>query len=297
MMNIFSKKLNKIKYRGFLVFFVITGFPLMLLSQNPWASAVVDYAFGGGQTLGQDAPYFPSNVLGAVNPNVTNTTPASLPSEVVSLGRNGWLVLTFEQDVIDGQGADFTVFENAFEYAGGQVFDEWLIVSVSQDGENWITFPYDSITGIGFAGRTPTHGGSGINYQDIYQSGGDGFDLAEIGLNSIRFVKLQDATRFQTPEKIAAEVDAVIGIHLADPTTIPIATNLFSLSVENQTLLISSLETIAVLIVDISGRELFSGLISPGAAQSVFCNVPTGGIMYITGRNQKRTHYAKFLMQ
>lgn len=187
---------------------------LSVFAQNPWADKVLDHHFGLGQTLGQAADYFPQNVLGPLNPNVSSTTPASTPEEVLSLGRDGWLVVGFESPIIDGLGPDFTVFENAFEFPGG-IFDEWLIVSVSQDGNTWFTFPYDSLTGAGFAGRTPTKGGNNLNYQNPAESGGDSFDLALLGLSEIKYVKLQDATRFQSPDRLSAEVDAVIALHQA----------------------------------------------------------------------------------
>lgn len=196
-----------------IVFCFLLLLRLFAFTQNPWADKVFDHHFGFGQTLGQAADYFPHNVLGPLNPNVSSTTPASTPEEVLSLGRDGWLVVGFESPIIDGLGPDFTVFENAFTFPGG-VFDEWLIVSVSQDGNTWFTFPYDSLTGEGFAGRTPTQGGN-PNYQDPAQSGGDSFDLATLGLTEIKYVKLQDATRFQSPDRLSAEVDAVVAIHQA----------------------------------------------------------------------------------
>lgn len=185
---------------------------LFSFAQTHWANKVLAHQFGLGQTVGQDSLYFPKNILGAVSASVSATVPANTPNEIVSLGRNGWVALGFEGNIVDGTGADFTVFENAFQFAGG-IFDEWLMVSVSQDGETWVTFPYDSLTGAGMAGRTPTNGGN-ANYLDATQSGGNSFDLADVGLAWAKYVKVTDATKFQTPDKLSAELDAIIAIHL-----------------------------------------------------------------------------------
>jgi len=195
------------------IIFLLSFSVLCAFAQNNWATAVFAHQFGLGQTVGQDSINFPKNVLGMVSPNVSATVPANTPNEIVSLGRNGWVALSFAGNIIDEAGADFTVFENAFQFAAG-IFDEWLIVSVSQDGNTWVTFPYDSLTGAGMAGRTPTNGGGIVNYLDPNQSGGDSFDLAEVGLAWAKYVKVTDATKFQTPDKVSAELDAIVAIHL-----------------------------------------------------------------------------------
>lgn len=181
-----------------------------LLAQHPWATAVDEYSFGTSQIFGQDSTFFPANVLGPVGPAVSETTPASTPSEIVSLGKGGYVVLSFDYPLIDGPGPDFTVFENAFVYPGG-IFDEWMIVSVSVDGENWLVFPHDTLTGAGMAGRTPTTGGA--DYLNPAESGGDSFDLADLGLDTARYVRVTDATHYQGLDRLSAELDAVIALH------------------------------------------------------------------------------------
>lgn len=180
------------------------------LAQHLWASEVVAVSFGNSQVFGQDSAYFPANVLGPVGAGVSETTPASTPQEIASLGKGGYIVLGFESPVIDGPGMDFTVFENAFVYPGG-IFDEWMIVSVSPDGENWWVFPHDTLTGAGMAGRTPTAGG--VDYTDPAVSGGDSFDLAQLGLDTVRYVRVADATQYQGPDRLSAELDAVLALH------------------------------------------------------------------------------------
>jgi len=188
-----------------------------------WATSVLGHHFGTSQTVGQGAAYFPANVLGAPTAAATATAPASLPQDVVSLGKGGFLALGFEQPVIDGPGPDFTVFENAFFYGDNEVFDEWMIVAVSEDGQAWHTFPYDTLTGAGMAGRTPTNGAA--NPLDPAVSGGDSFDMAALGLSKVRYVRMTDATRYQSFDRLSAEVDAVAAIYqLPVPTDAPVPT-------------------------------------------------------------------------
>jgi hypothetical protein len=173
----------------------------------------VDYEFGGKQQFGQDSAYFPANVLGPVASGAGPYAPASSPFEVASLGRNGWVVLRFDARIPNQQGADFTVFENVLKnQVTGRLFDEWMIVSVSQDGLTWHTFPYDTTTGEGMAGRTPT-AKAPVDYQNPAVSGGDAFDLDSVGLDWARYVRLKDATQYQPPDRLAAELDAVVSIH------------------------------------------------------------------------------------
>lgn len=195
-------------------------------SPSIWPIAVKDYRFGTSQTFGQDSAYFPYNVLGEICTSATPTNPCADPCQVVSLGKGGFIVLEFDPPIADGLGADFIVFENAFYYGSGQTFDEWMIVSVSQDGEQWLTFPFDSITGEGLAGRTPTGCIScptPINWQDPSQAGGDPFDLQLVGLPWAKYVKLTDATHWQSPDRLSADLDGVVAIHQLSTGGLPVS--------------------------------------------------------------------------
>lgn len=248
---------------SFLFFFSFFFTSYFVFSQSPWASSVHEYSFGAGQTTGQGANYFPYNVLGAVSTGVSATTPASLPEEIVSLGRNGSVSVGFESPIINGIGADFTVFENAFEITGGLgIFDEWLIVSVSNDGENWFTFPYDSLTGEGMAGRTPTNGGN-VNYLDATQSGGDSFDIGELGLSEIKYVRVQDATRFQSSDKLSAELDAVIALHQLTTPIENISASSYEVYVAENQLFINAEKPLQLSIYNLQGQVLQSINYSP----------------------------------
>lgn len=180
-------------------------------AQNNWASEVLEYAFGTSQTFGQDSAYFPANVLGPVSEVVGPMSPAGTPEEVVSLGKGGYIVLGFESPILNQAGPDFTVFENVFIFPGG-IFDEWMIVSVSPNGVDWTDFPYDSLTGEGLAGRTPT-AAIGVNYADPLESGGDSFDLDVVGVDTVRYIRVTDATHFQGPDRLSADLDGIISLN------------------------------------------------------------------------------------
>jgi hypothetical protein len=118
--------------------------------------------------------------------------------DVVSLGCGGDITLDFgDQGIGDGPGVDFVVFENAFEY-GDETFAEPAHVWVSHDGHTWSAFPCVVDAGWppeGCAGIEPVHATADNGWAtDPMRSGGDAFDLAELGLPWIRYVRLIDRT-------------------------------------------------------------------------------------------------------
>ncbi len=179
-------------------FFVLSLFLLRfaLFSQSyiqAGADTVYSYSFGNGQTFGQDSVYFPGNVLGLPDSNASGSSPSSSPTEICSLGEGGEIVLGFKNKIlVDGPGADFIVFENAFYINGDttSVFVEPGTVSVSRDGVTFIDFPIDTLTLQGCAGITPTKDPSRPFDPDL--AGGDAFDLATIGMDSVRYIKIKD---------------------------------------------------------------------------------------------------------
>ena len=119
--------------------------------------------------------------------------------DVVSLGQNGTIVLSFEPNaIVDGPGPDFIVFENAF-YVGGNAqkpYAELGEVSVSEDGIDWKTYactatsyPYGACAGWHPVYSAP---GNGISPTDPSKAGGDDFDLADLGLTHARYVRIVD---------------------------------------------------------------------------------------------------------
>lgn len=139
--------------------------------------------------------------FGSANlPDVVYGTPVSSRTDVVSLGEGGEILIELgDYGIVDGPGVDFTVFENAFT---GWV--EPGIVSVSDDGVTFAEFPCDAFAtdGIysGCAGITPVNYSSNdADYLDPSLSGGDSFDLADVGLTQVKYIKITDANTCTNP--------------------------------------------------------------------------------------------------
>jgi hypothetical protein len=144
---------------------------------------------------------------------------------VLSLGSGGEIVLGFgERGIADGPGPDFVVFENAF-WPGGdasQVFAELGEVSVSEDGKSWQTFACDTQGDghggyPGCAGFTPTlvYDANKLVPLEPEKSGGDAFDLADLGIRHARFVKIRDLKTMDPGGTTSGfDLDAVCAIHV-----------------------------------------------------------------------------------
>ncbi len=146
--------------------------------------------------------------------------PHSGGTDVFSLDQSpdGTLVLAWSRGaIVDRPGPDLVVFENAFDD-----YFEPVVVSVSVDGVTFVDFPHayrgardrrsarQAANWTGFAGMTPVwfdedRGG------DPFDGGGDKFDLADVGLSQISFVKLTAAPvrGFPNPRAGYADIDAV----------------------------------------------------------------------------------------
>lgn len=187
-----------------------------ILESDPWADEVVSFTPGEGAGFGQN--FFPDNVLGPPDPDptLTSSNPSSKPQELLSLGEGGEIVLKFSDNfIVDGEGVDFTVFENVF-YVGGdttQPFIEAAIVAVSMDGVNFVEFPYDTTTFEGLAGVTPMKDNQ--NPTDPSVSGGDSFDLADVGLPYAIYVRLTDLGAIKQEGQFNGDfdLDAVVAVN------------------------------------------------------------------------------------
>ena len=190
---------------------------------DPCADAVT--SFSAGTNGGFQSDLLPNIVLGV--PFGGGLTTGS--TDVVSLGDGGSITLSFEDNVIvDQPGPDFTVFENAFQVPNVGIFIEAGIVSVSNDGVTFLTFPHNPTTFAGFAGVTPVFSNpeNGIDPRNPAVSGGDSFDLAAVGLSQARFVRITDpgasvpdpGNSFPTPGvgKSGFDLDAVVAVHSTD---------------------------------------------------------------------------------
>jgi hypothetical protein len=187
------------------------------LAVLPYATEVVRFTPGDAAGFGQNK--LPGVVLGP--PSGRGFERGSL--DVLSLGVGGEIVLGFgDRSIVDGSGADFVVFENAF-FAGGdpsKPFAEPGEVSVSEDGETWVTFACDAQDGdgaevTGCAGVSPTleFDAAKLVPIDPEKTGGDAFDLADVSLREARFVRIRDLSETGVAPSAGFDLDAVGIIH------------------------------------------------------------------------------------
>lgn len=180
---------------------------LLCIAADPWADGSPAVEYGPGAGYGQS--YYPENILGPPDPDATPTAPSFGEDNLLTLGKDGWVVLEFtDNSIINEPGADFTVFENVMDTGSGY-FQECAFVEVSQDGQYWIQFPWDATTREGLAGLMPT---TGEDPTDPSVSGGDQFDLEDIGLEWVRFVRLTDCGD-AVPDGGLFDLDAVAAVN------------------------------------------------------------------------------------
>jgi len=180
-------------------------------ASDPWADEIVSVNYGPSAGFGQ--AYFPENVLGPPDSSASEWIPSQSPLELLALGSGGEIVLRFDEPgIVDGSGSDFTVFENVFVYGDGTLaFRETAFVAVSVDGVTWHEFSWNAESFTGLAGVSPTHGNA--NPCDPAESGGDSFDLAELALDSVYFVRLTDTDGAVEDDGPSFDLDAVVSIH------------------------------------------------------------------------------------
>jgi hypothetical protein len=184
------------------------------LARLPYARSVVRFEPGEGAGFG--AELLPGVVLGP--PRGAGKQAGSL--DVLSLGLGGEIVMAFgEREIVDGPGPDLVVFENAFFPSGDatQVYAEPGEVAVSEDGESFVTFACDAEGDLlaGCAGKTPTEEYDPILIDplDPGLTGGDAFDLAELGLARAAFVRIRDRSLDGEGNTAGFDLDAVGIIH------------------------------------------------------------------------------------
>lgn len=181
--------------------------------QSPYATELV--SFEPGEQAGYGMDELPDVVLGP--PDGGGPGKGSL--DVLSLGVGGEIVLGFgERVIVDGDGPDLIVFENAF-WAGGDPsmpFSEPGEVAVSEDGDTWQTFPCDpslpggGTSGSGCAGLDPTLVyDTTTNELDPAETGGDAFDLAVLGLERATFVRIRDLSDEGDGNSAGFDLDAI----------------------------------------------------------------------------------------
>jgi hypothetical protein len=185
---------------------------------NPFADRVVRFSIGAGGGRGMER--MPNAVLGPPRGEETGLAPRA---DILSLGRGGQITIEMTDFIIaDGEGPDFTVFENAFFIGGNREtpYSEPAVVSVSEDGRNFAKFDCDLASPPlfpGCAGTFPTFSNpeNGIDPTDPDVSGGNQFDLADVGLETARFVRITDGgvRAIAAAPSIGFDLDAVVVIN------------------------------------------------------------------------------------
>ncbi|MBF0492952.1 MAG: hypothetical protein HQM15_09245 [Deltaproteobacteria bacterium] len=184
------------------------------LPSDPFIDEVISFTPGpGGST---DTTENRARVLGP--PRGCGLSCGS--TDVLSLGVRGEIILRSATPILNGEGVDFIVFENPF-FAGGNpmglLFAELGEVAVSQNGSDFIPFPCDSANRSmlypGCAGAHPVFANADTNTilpTDYRVSGGDGFDLQDLGLDWIQYIRIRD---LDTVGGSGFDLDAISIVH------------------------------------------------------------------------------------
>jgi hypothetical protein len=281
-----------IKFTLFFSSFLL-AIPLQSQYAPSGADEVVSFLPGIGQNTGQTSEYFPRNVLGLPDTTAQYELPATSPEEICSLGFGGEITLSFHGKIlVDGPGKDFTVFENAF-YSPDfkKIFLEPAIVSVSKDGRTFIPFPYDTQSLKGCAGITPINGDK--NPFNPSESGGDSFDLADIGIDSVRYIRIKDISSvllnrthpFYDPIATGFDLDAVVGLHLITSPITPI-----SVTFSEHSASIRTDKDLEVSCYSLTGQLYSQQFFSRQSTHYSFEEMPAGVFVLVLSAEDKSSH-------
>lgn len=203
------------------------------LASDPWADRVVSYNAGDGVDAGYDDA---SRALGSptrVNFFGDTVTPFNTPywsTDIVSIGRGGWLTVAFDEAVTDDAGnpygVDLLVFGNQFYVtnAAGRVagsFSEGGTIELSADGVRWVLATPTAESGFatnGFVDTLDLEFGTdvgtiptdftrpvdpafdpfGLTRAQVVagyagSGGGLGIDIGAYGLSEVRYVRVSSA--------------------------------------------------------------------------------------------------------
>ncbi len=183
---------------------------------DPFMDEVVEFL--PGPHAGFGGSDFPNIVLGGPQGQGLNQG----GFDVLSLGAGGSIVLKSDSPIMDGPGPDFIVFENPFQIGGNPnaVFVELGEISVSQNGVEFFTYSCDFEDRVGgfsgCAGHTPVLANvltNSIDPTDPESAGGDAFDLEDLGLPWVRYVRIQDLSDSGSGTNAGFDLDAVAIVH------------------------------------------------------------------------------------
>jgi len=183
------------------------------IQKNVFASEVISFEAGEAAGFGMDE--FPDVVLGP--PEGKGNNAGSM--DVLSLGIGGTITLGLGGfDVVDGPGPDFIVFENPFwvNNSPTNIWKELAEISVSEDGETWHTFPCtvidEQVDDYGDCAGWRTVQAFEVDDDfvlDPQTAGGDAFDLADLGLTQIRFIRIHDLAESGATPSAGFDLDAI----------------------------------------------------------------------------------------
>ncbi|PKR81306.1 secretion protein [Brumimicrobium salinarum] len=164
------------------------------------SSILIAWATGVEATRGylnMGDPTFEINGSNLASAGSSENAIGEADNSIVSLGDGGSAILTFDQPIKNGPGADFAVFENSFSHT----FLELALVEVSSDGEHFVRFPAHSETqtstqvgGFGTLDPAYLHNLAG-KYKGNYGTPFDLEDLkdsSELDIDAITHVKIID---------------------------------------------------------------------------------------------------------
>ena len=186
---------------------------------EPYARELL--SFNAGENAGYGQVDLPEVVLG---PTTTGSVITG-SINVLSLGAGGEIILGFgDRKIVNGPGNDFVVWENPFYVNGDPLvsYAEFGEISVSLDGEEWHIFPCnpENMDGAssGCAGWFPRKEFDPCDVLplDPQLVGGDQFDLEEIGLSEIRYVKIRDVSDSGESPTAGFDLDAVGAFNLSE---------------------------------------------------------------------------------
>lgn len=182
---------------------------------DPFAVDVV--SFSPGEAAGFGASAMPEIIQGP--PDGFGSASGSF--DVVSLGVGGRIVLELACPIENGEGVDVVVYENAFKVGGsGSHFVDPARVAVSDDGEAFVGWPcnptllagglavddgIDGCAGMATVAATADNDLAGV----FPDGGGDGFDLATVGLEQARFVEIVDLSTSGGGDSAGFDLDSV----------------------------------------------------------------------------------------
>ena len=161
---------------------------------------------------------------------------AAKQNGVLSLGDGGSVVVSFEGNIFNGDGADFAVFENGFSFNNDSTFYlEYAFVEVSSDGLHFVRFPNQFLNDTAIQcdfvyGNNPL---KSKNLAGNFAFGyGTPFDLndlkdsSQVNINRISHIKIIDAVGSLLNEY--AQRDSY-GIKINDPWPTPFPSSGFDL--------------------------------------------------------------------